>query len=216
MMVCNRFLAHCACGLTLIALVPSQSLADLTLTINALSADEFSFSINGVLEEDVMGDQRNWLAVKNDWSSNFGTNVDWIDDSAGFDLLENIPGLVVVENSIAIDGFAPVSTILAAGPFESWGDSIYFDAGFDLTAGTLVSGTLFVQADGLFDPSTDKIQLLSGFDDLALEWNRLEANAIPEPFSSFLFVPIAALVWLQRSKRAVSLTNDCACDSKSH
>ena len=171
----------------------SVATADFVFTVNSISEDEFSFTINGFFDDDATGDQQNWLAVKSDWTNNLESNVDWIDDTVGFDFLSNIPELIVVENTIAIDGFSP-TTIVAATAFEPWGDAVYFDAGFDLTAGMFVAGTLTLQGKDLFDSSATNFQLLSGFDDIPLDWNRLEANAIPEPNSSLLILLTAVML----------------------
>lgn len=146
----------------------------LTLTIDILTHDEFKFTLGGMFDADVVGDQRQWLAIKNDWTNNFGVNTDWLDNSLGFVHIDNAPW-TVVENSVLIGRLVPASIVAADG--RTWGDSIYFDhSGGDILAGMTVSGSVHVQGVGLFDDSITNLELLSGFDNAIEDWVRLEAG----------------------------------------
>ena len=117
--------------------VVSDAHASLTSTINTLTTDEFSFTLAGTFDADVIGDQTQWLAIKNDWSNNFGQNTDWIAEYIGWELLENT-SLTVIENSVTFNGSpAAFSIVTAIG--HTWGDSFYFHAGFGILAGTVVA-----------------------------------------------------------------------------
>ena len=172
--------------------------ADLSLTINSLTPDDFSFSVSGTFDIDVAGDQRNWLAVKPNWSTSYGVNVPWVVDSVGFDNLGDT-AFSINENSILINGVAPVSSIVAADG-SSWGDSFYFSAGFDILAGMSVSGTLSVSLNGAFDDSllASEFELLSGFNDTDVDWYRREAVA-PTPMTASVLVLGGA--WAARRRR---------------
>ncbi len=158
------------------ALLVGEAQGGLILTVDILTADEFKFTLGGTFDADVIGDQKQWLAVKNDWTNNFGVNTDWLDDSLSFGLIDDAPW-TVVENSVLIDGLVPISSIVAASG-ELWGDSIYFDhSGGDILAGMTVSGSVHVQGVGLFDDSITNLELLSGFVNPVGDWARLEASA---------------------------------------
>ncbi len=157
------------------ALLVGEAQGGLTLTIDILTPDEFKFTLGGTFDADVVGDQRQWLAVKNDWSNNFGVNTDWLDDSLGFVLIDDAPW-TVVENSVLIGGRVPIPSVVSANG-DPWGDSIYFShSGGDILAGTTVSGSVHVQGVGLFDDSITNLELLSGFANAIEDWVRLEAG----------------------------------------
>ena len=101
----------------------SEGHAALMLTINTLTADEFSFTLSGTFDMDVVGDQRQWLAVENNWTNNFGQNVDWIDDTVGIEYLE-FANITVIENSVRFNGPIPPENLVAADG-RPWGDSFY-------------------------------------------------------------------------------------------
>ena len=168
-------------------LMASVASASLMLTVNRFTTDELSVSISGTFDTDVSGEGRYWLALKSNYTNNDGINVDWIADSIGFTLIDNAPNLTVIENSVEFDGSTPFSSTVAATG-ENWGDSFYWRAGFDILAGTSVSGTLHVSGANIFNPTGASLQLASGFDfnGADLSWNRLEAvgdvgAAVPEP-----------------------------------
>lgn len=150
--------------------------AQLSLTINEYTANTLSFTISGTVETDAIGDQRQWIAVKPNWSTNYGVNVPWVADSVGFTSISNSP-FTVIENSIRIDGLAPTQSNVAASG-QTWGDSFYFSHSGNLTAGTPVTGTLSVALNGAFDalPVSD-FELLTGFDNAAGDWSRIETDA---------------------------------------
>ena len=163
------------------ALLVGEAQGGLTLTIDILTPDEFKFTLGGTFDADVVGGQRQWLAVKNDWTNNFGVNTDWLDASLGFTFIFDAPW-TVVENSVLIGGLVPIPSVVAADG-QTWGDSIYFaHSGGDILAGTTVSGSVHVQGVGLFDDSITNLELLSGFDELFLDWVRLEAAPGPCPW----------------------------------
>lgn len=158
----------------------SESGAALSLNIDIFTTDEIKFTISGTFDEDVIGDQRGWLAVKNDWSNNFGTNNGWIDDSVGFFPVSDADWMLI-ENTVTI-GSATIRSFVAASG-QTWGDSIYFgdNEGMPpILAGTAVSGTFHAQGDNLFTV-VKNLELLSGFDDQSEDWTRLEATAVPAP-----------------------------------
>ncbi len=161
------------------ALLAGKAQGGLTLTIDILTPDEFKFTMGGTFDEDVVGDQMQWLAVKNDWTNNFGVNTDWLDDSLGLVPIDDAPW-TVVENSVLIGGLVPSQSYVAADG-RTWGDSIFFSySGGDILAGTTVSGSVHVQGVGLFDDSITNLELLSGYDNAIQDWVRLEA-VVPAP-----------------------------------
>ena len=182
------------------ALLVGEAQGGLTLTLDILTMDEFKFTLGGTFDADVVGDQTQWLAVKNDWTNNFGVNTDWLDDSLGFQDIGDAPW-TVVENSVLIDGLVPNSSFVAADG-HTWGDSIYFDhSGGDILAGMTVSGSVHVQGVGLFDDSITNLELLSGFDNLVDDWVRLEA-VVPAP-GALALLALGAVGVRRKRKRAV-------------
>ncbi len=172
----------------------------LILTVDILTADEFKFTLGGTFDADVIGDQRQWLAVKNDWTNNFGVNTDWLDDSLGFGLIDDA-AWTVVESSVLIDGLVPTQSIVAASG-ETWGDAIYWShSGGDILAGMTVSGSVHVQGVGLFDDSITNLELLSGFDNGFEDWVRLEAKAVPAP-GALALLALGAVGVRRKRKRA--------------
>ena len=169
----------------LLLLLTFTANAALVIEINTYNTNEISFSISGTIDTDVVGEQKNWLAVKSDWGNNVGAMVDWIDDSVGQYHLESAPSLTIIENSITFDGANPFSSNVVAWRQE-FGDAFYWDAGNNIQAGTVVEGTLSVSGANIFNASTNNFQLVSGFD--AGHWVRLEAETS--------IVPIPAAVWL--------------------
>ncbi len=161
------------------AQLAGEAQGGLFLTIDILTPDEFKFTMGGTFDEDVVGDQMQLLAVKNDWTNNFGVNTDWLDDSLGLVPIDDAPW-TVVENSVLIGGLVPSQSYVAADG-RTWGDSIFFSySGGDILAGTTVSGSVHVQGVGLFDDSITNLELLSGYDNAIQDWVRLEA-VVPAP-----------------------------------
>ena len=58
--------------------VVSDAHASLTFTINTLTTDEFSFTLAGTFDADVIGNQTNWLAIKIIGFLNLPTLVDFV------------------------------------------------------------------------------------------------------------------------------------------
>ncbi len=175
-----------AFGIAALSMTPigvSQAHAGLTLTVDTFTTSELKFSISGTFDSDVTGDQTGWLAIKHDWSNSSGINSDWLDDSLGF---SEVPfaSWTIVENSISIGGAAPAQSNVAASG-QAWGDSIYFQNhnSNPILAGTAVSGSFHVQGANLFTVVSN-LELLSGYNDTAQGWVRLEATAnVPAPAS---------------------------------
>lgn len=158
-------------AISILSVVPLLSHAALTLTINSLTNDEFSFSISGALDVDVAGDQRGWIAIKSAWSSNIGKNTEFIAVEP-----------TVALNTITIGGTPAVPDVVY-DPSVSWGDSVYFvnpnGGQFEtIRAGTIVSGSMILKGVGAFNPAAS-LQLLSGFNNSVMDWVRLEAVATP-------------------------------------
>ena len=182
------------------ALWVGEAQGDLILTLDILTPDEFKFTLGGTFDADVIGDQREWLAVKNDWSNNFGVNTDWLDDSLGFEFIDRAKW-TVVENSVLIDGLVPEFSLVTASG-DPWGDSIYFShSGGNILAGMTVSGSVHVQGVGLFDDSITNLELLSGFNNAVLDWVRLEAKAVPSP-GALALLALGAVGVRRKRKRA--------------
>lgn len=175
-----------AFGIAALIMTPigvSQAHAGLTLTVDTFTTSELKFSISGTFDSDVSGDQQNWLAIKHNWSNSTGINSDWLNDSLGFGEVA-IANWTVVENSITIGGAVPMASNVAAD-VQAWGDSIYFKNfnNAPILAGTAVSGSFHVQGANLFTVVSN-LELLSGFNDTAQDWERLEATAnVPAPAS---------------------------------
>ena len=174
-----------------------QAHAALSLAINEINSNRFSATISGSFDSNVIGDQKQWLAIKADWLLNNGTNVDWIADSVVLGALNTRPGVTVVEDTITFSGYTIADRLMAgtnADQAVSWGDSIYYAVNGNLTAGTSVSGTITIDGAGLFDfANISSLQLVSGFDNSQQEWKRLEATAVvPEP--SVLCLGLMAVV----------------------
>ena len=172
-----------------------ETKAGLSLAIDDFTADTLRVSVSGVFDSDVAGDQKDWLAIKGDYSLNDGVNVSWIEDSIGNISLAS-SSLSVVENTISFSGLSVIDTFVAAS-FEPWGDSIYFLTSGAILAGTTVNGSLEVMGAGAFYPwQISSLELASGFDNADFSWNRLEtATIIPEPATlSLLSLGSLALV----------------------
>lgn len=183
----------------ILAAVLSQGVANaaLTLTVNSLTADELSLTIGGVLDSDVVGDQRGWLAIKNSWSTNVGNPTEFF---------SYVP--VVTLNTISIGGMLVSGTEIQNGT-SPWQDSILFpnpNGGQFATilAGTVVAGSLVLSGVGAFDPSAS-LELVSGFNNVNQDWVRLEAFAtspVPEPAALplvlFGTLAVAALSFFRR------------------
>ena len=165
---------YAVAGLVLGMAIAAQ--ATLTLTIDSYTTDELSLTISGTLDEDTNG---KYLAIKNDWSNNQGVHTE---------LFVLTPSC---SHTITIGGAAPSEWHLR-NTTETYTDALYFIEGTTtIPAGTEVSGSITFSGVGAFDPvSNNSIQLVSGFNNTTVDWDRLEATAvIPEP-ATFAFVGI--------------------------
>ena len=165
--------------------------ASLTLTIDTFTTSELKFTLSGTFDQDVIGDDTSLLGIKDNWSGNIGSNVDWINDGADLG--------IVVQNTIMIGGAVPARWLVAPSG-QSWGDSIYFvNAGeAPILAGTSVTGTFHAQGDNLFS-LVSTLELVSGFSNASGDWARLEARAVPAP-SVIAMLGVCGLVSIRRKR----------------
>jgi len=178
-------------GLALV--FPGVAQSALVFTIDTYTISELTFTLSGTFDDDTIGNEQGWLAIKNDWSSNTGTHTDFL----GL-------GATMVSN-IMIGGFTPLGTIITTGDIDTFSDSIAFlqqGGSFStIVAGTTVSGsaTLSAIVGGAFNPTdASTLELVSGFNYgpssplVGGDWARLEATA------TFVgsVVPVPAAVWL--------------------
>ena len=169
-------------------LISSTSHATLVLTIDTYTTDELSLTLSGSFDLDTVGDRPGFLAIKNNWSNNFGFHTE---------IFSRAPAITV--NTILIDGTAP-SGVFIQNDNSTWMDVIFFDNPiFDsvtgdtaFTAGTIVSGSLTLTGLGIFDPTDEAtLELVSGFDNNAVDWARSEAGTM-----AVSPVPVPAALWL--------------------
>ena len=163
-----------------LVLTSGQAQATLIFTVDNYTTDELSITISGSFDADTIGvPQPGLLAIKNDWSNNFGVQTE---------LFSALPGITL--NTILIGGLVPSTT--AGDGLSGWHDYVQFanplGVNNPILAGTTVSGSLTLSGAGMFDPSDlATLELVSGFV-LATDWARFEASAIavPEPSSASL------------------------------
>ena len=174
----------------------------LSMIVNTATSDNLSVTISGTFDSNVAGDQPNWLALKADYFTNDGVNVNWISDAVG-GAVEYSVAFTVLFDTISFSGNPVVFRRVDA--LSTWGDAIYWNTTNPITAGTSVSGTLSLQSVGAFDFSgVGELQLASGFDNGDSSWNRLEFGTVPEPSSSLLSVAGGAILLLRRRRRLAS------------
>jgi len=157
--------------------VVSDAHASLTITINTLTTNEFSFTLAGTFDADVIGDQTQFLAIKNDWSNNFGVQTE---------LFSALPTITL--NTIQIGGLASATAV--GDGLSGWHDYVQFSnplgVNTPILAGTGVSGSLTLTGLGIFDPlDIATLELVSGFVPV-MDWARFEILAVPEPTSAVL------------------------------
>ncbi|WP_279245634.1 VPLPA-CTERM sorting domain-containing protein [Candidatus Litorirhabdus singularis] len=170
----------------MLAVAGASANAALVLSIDTYTTDEVSLSISGTFDEDTIGIFPGYLAVKNDWSNNYGVHTEWF---------SSLP--TITANTILIGGLAP-DTAAQNSDIRGWNDNVFFrfaDNTAPITAGTTVSGSITLSKVGAFDlADMATLQLVSGLnftvpisdDD---DWARLEANvsAVPLPAAAWLF-----------------------------
>lgn len=179
-------LAGALCALVL-SIATTSVHAALVLSIDTYTTDEISFSISGTFDEDTIGIFPGYLAVKNDWSNNYGVHTEWF---------SSFPTMTV--NTILIGGVAPTLAQAQNSDIRAWNDNVFFrfaDNMAPFTAGTAVSGSITLTGVGLFDPADmATLELVSGLnftDPISSDddWARLEARAVAT-------VPVPAATWL--------------------
>jgi hypothetical protein len=164
-------------------LISSTSHATLLFTIDTYTTDQLSFTLGGTFDADTIGDQPQWLAIKNDWTNNVGVHTEF---HSGLPIIDS--------NTIQIGGLA-VDTFRLNTNF-TYTDSVFFrlpNSSATILAGTAVSGSLTLLGLNAFDPAdAATLELISGFNNgNGGAWARFEARA--QPLSS---VPVPAAVWL--------------------
>ena len=179
-------------ALLLAAMLPSVSQAALFLNINSYTTSEITLTIGGTLDSDAIGDQNNWIAIKNDWSNNFGVNTNWFKTS---------PTCV---HSLKINN--TYATVYLNNSTSYFADAVYFSIDSnDLLAGYSVSGSITLTGS-FIELSAVNLELLSGFDNTAKDWVRLEASAsvVPEPAQAGAALGLTALgaIALMRRRKA--------------
>jgi hypothetical protein len=155
--------------------------AGLILTIDSYTTSELKITLSGFFDADSIGDQVQWLAIKNDWSNNYGVHTE---------LFNSMP--TVVSDSVALNGVGMSQQV--QNGLDEWKDAIFWGSSTGrFLAGDVVSGTIHLTgAAGTFNPTANaSLQLLSGFDNGQRDWTRLEAsaesNAVPEPSTLAIF-----------------------------
>ncbi len=196
----------------LITLYVSPAHASLIFTVDNITTDELTFSINGTFDEDTVGAVTpGVVAIKYDWSNNFGVHTEFMNGEP-----------TVVSSTLTADGVLVDLNVDSA--IHSTTDSIYFynPAGNStaFTAGTEISGSATLELTGGFDPAlASGLELLSGytmvlntFPEWDYDWARLEAKAqvlstpptppypIPAPATFLLMVSGVVVMSLSRSR----------------
>jgi len=183
-----------------LSLTSASANASLVFLINTYTTDQVSFSISGTFDADTIGIFPGYLAVKNDWSNNYGVHTEWFSGT---------PAITV--NSILIGGLAPSLTQAQNNSSNAWNDDVFFIAvnnALPILAGTTVSGSVTLSGVGLFNPADlATLELVSGLNytspsDGNDDWARLEASAqsvIPLPAAAWLFgSALGVMGWMRR------------------
>ncbi len=177
-----NFLKMTALGsILLISSLANVANAGLILTIDSYTTSELKITLSGFFDANSIGDQPKWLAIKNDWSNNYGVHTE---------LFNSAPTLV--SNSMALNGGG--MSVQVVNGSDEWLDTLFWASPTgSFLAGDVVSGTIHLTgAAGTFNPIANaNLQLLSGFNDTVKDWVRLEAsvesNAVPEPSTLAIF-----------------------------
>jgi hypothetical protein len=161
----------------LLTCTSNKASAGLILTIDTLTNSEFSFTISGAFDQDVIGDQKNWLAIKYDWANNYGVHTEWVGSFGTY------------TGALYFDGALAGQTL---GAFNAnYTDSIYWSSASNILAGTTVNATYSFTGGSYQSVDENKLQLVSGFDNPVSDWARLEADAnstdVPEPSTLAIF-----------------------------
>jgi len=174
--------------------------AALTFTIDEYTTDAITLTLSGTFDADTIGDASNngYLAFKNDWKNNSGVHTE---------LFSGLPTISL--NTVTFGGFAPDQTQVQ-NSIDPYNDSLFFvnpfGEGSPILAGTEVSGSIRLTGVGFFDPSdAATLELVSGFVNpfgpgVGADWARLEASAVPEPYSAALLGLGVFALALRRSR----------------
>jgi len=183
----------------LIAFYVAPTQASLIFTVDEMTTDKLTFSINGTFDEDSVGViSPGVLAIKYDWTNNFGDYTDFITGHP-----------TVTSSTIAVNG--ALADINVGSTPHSTNDAIYFynplGSQYAFTAGTTLSGSATLELLNAFDPSVAaELELLSGytmvytgvFPVFDYDWARLEATAqvLSAPTPSVVPLPTTLLLIL--------------------
>ena len=143
-----------------------------TMTITEYTENRVSITFSGTFDSDVVS----YLALKNDWSNNIGTQTDWFYAGNTQDLIET--------NTVAING-TPIGVPTIQDGLNNHNDSIHWNiSGGTANTGSTISGTLVLNylysasQGNQFDPNdASTLQLVSGWDSTPNDWATLQANA---------------------------------------
>lgn len=203
-------------------IAPTQ--ASLIFTVDNITTDELTFSINGTFDEDTVGTiTPGVLAIKYDWTNNFGVHTDFMDGEVH-----------IVNSTLAVDGVLASLNVDSAS--HSTTDSIYFfnpdGNSTAFAAGTTISGSATLSLLGGFDPNlAGGLELLSGYSMVNTgvhtingitvptwdyDWARLEATAqvlstpLPSPVSlpATLLLIVSGLIMLAMNKARSQVTGE--------
>ena len=184
----------------LAVLACAQADAGLVMTIDSYTADSVTISISGTFDADTIGDKPGWMAIKKDWETSPNTNTDWFAGSI------TVP--TISSNTIAFDSVAANTTLASNG--TGYGDDVAWrptaTADTAIAAGTVVSGSITLSGTGMFDPAdASSLQLVSGYSNAGVQYQRLEFkfSTVPEPsFALVGLVGTAAVVAIRRRRKS--------------
>ncbi|MFC1747483.1 hypothetical protein ACFL2V_01610 [Pseudomonadota bacterium] len=179
------------------------------LTVDEMTTDTFTFSISGTFDEDSgtgtgLPIDAGVLAIKHDWSNNFGVHTNFIFGT----------GADIISNTISVNGMLVDLFVGSDGAEHSSHDAIYFENPLEgasdsiaFTAGSVVSGSATLELVGGFDPIlASGLELLSGYgmkyngagtvQPWSYDWMRLEATAQVMTPSTAVPVPSTLLLMI--------------------